>query len=230
MMFRGKVTDIFFDLDHTLWDFEKNSALTFELIFEKHGLPIDLEHFLEHYVPINLRFWKLYREDKINKPELRYQRLRQSFDLINVTIDDKTINQLSEDYITYLSSFKHTLPGATEILDYLKKTYRLHIITNGFTEIQEKKMMVSNIRQYFDVVVDSEMAGVKKPNPNIFHTALNLAGVRPEKALMIGDNLEADILGAQNVGLNTIHLTTGEKQNQKFSPSIVHLNEIKSLL
>ena len=128
------------------------------------------------------------------------------------------------------SSFKHTLPGATEILDYLKKTYRLHIITNGFTEIQEKKMMVSNIRQYFDVVVDSEMAGVKKPNPNIFHTALNLAGVRPEKALMIGDNLEADILGAQNVGLNTIHLTTGEKQNQKFSPSIVHLNEIKNLL
>jgi len=229
-MFRGKITDVFFDLDHTLWDFERNSALTFQLIFQKHNLQVDLEYFLTHYVPINFNFWKLYREEKVGKQELRYQRLKQSFDLIGMPVEDRLIDCLSEDYIQHLSSFKNVLPGTFEILDYLKNDYRLHIITNGFSETQEKKMRNSNIREYFEVVVNSEMAGVKKPDPKIFHLALERARVRPEKALMIGDSLEADILGAQKVGLSTIHLNSNGGGPHEFSETIHHLNEIKNFL
>jgi len=229
-MFRNKITDIFFDLDHTLWDFEKNSALTFQSIFQKEGLEIELPRFLEYYVPINLKFWKLYREEKIGKMELRYQRLKQSFDAMGLPINDTVIDTLSLNYIKYLSSFNHLMPGALEILDYLKQDYGLHIITNGFSEIQEKKMKNANIRKYFDVVVNSEMAGVKKPHPNIFHLALEMADVQPEVSLMIGDNLEADILGAQKVGLSTIHLNTKKEVRHKCSLTINHLNEIKNFL
>ena len=229
-MFKGKVTDIFFDLDHTLWDFERNSALTFQLIFERHSLNVDLKKFLEHYIPLNFSFWKLYREEKISKQELRYQRLKQSFDLLGLDVEDWVIDSLSEDYIRHLSSFKNVLPGTFEILDYLKDDYRLHIITNGFSEIQEKKMRNSNIRHYFEVIINSEMAGVKKPNPKIFRLALETAEVLPEKALMIGDNLEADILGAQQVGFSTIHLNSNGENHHEHSTIINHLNEIKNYL
>ena len=229
-MFEGKTTDVFFDLDHTLWDFERNSALTFQLIFQEHNLKIDLGHFLEHYVPINLRFWKLYREERVGKQELRYQRLKQTFDLVGLQVHDDTINSLSESYIEHLSSFKNVMPGTFEILDYLKDKYHLHIITNGFSETQEKKMKNANIRHYFEVVVNSEMAGVKKPDPKIFQLALERARVQPENAVMIGDSLEADILGAQQVGFSTIHLNSHQEAHHKFSEIIHDLNEIKNFL
>jgi len=229
-MLKDRITDVFFDLDHTLWDFEKNSALTFELIFQNHGLTLDLNQFLQHYVPINLKFWKLYREEKIVKEELRYQRLKQSFDAMGIAVKDKIINRLSEDYIQNLSSFKHILPGTFEILEYLKGNYGLHIITNGFSEAQEKKMKNAQIRGYFEIVVNSEMAGVKKPNPKIFQMALKMANVSPENAVMIGDNLEADILGAQNAGLSAIHLNSHGDDLHAHSAIINHLNEIKNFL
>lgn len=229
-MYKEKITDVFFDLDHTLWDFERNSALTFQFIFKNEGLAIDLERFLEYYVPINLKFWKLYREERVSKEELRYQRLRQSFDLMGFGITDQIIYALSESYIQHLSSFKHVIPGTFELLEYLKEKYRLHIITNGFSEAQEKKMDNANIRHYFEVVINSEMAGVKKPNPEIFLLALKEAGVAPQNALMIGDNLEADILGAQNVGLHAIHLSNPNEEFHQFSEIIHHLDEIKNFL
>jgi len=204
-MFEGIVTDVFFDLDHTLWDFERNSALTFEKIFLEHGLNISLPDFLEVYIPLNHSFWKLYREERISKEDLRYQRLKQSFDGINKYVDDHTINSLSEDYIANLSNFGNVFPYAIEILQYLKPKYRIHIITNGFHEVQGKKLRNSGIDKFFEHVVDSEMAGVKKPNPKIFNLALERARVNAEKSIMIGDNLEADILGAKAVGMNTIH-------------------------
>jgi len=229
-MFRSKITDVFFDLDHTLWDFDRNSALTFQLLFQKHQLAVNLEQFLEFYTPINLKYWKLYREEKVEKEALRYLRLRESFDLLQFKIDDNTIGLLSEEYIDNLSSFKHVLPGTFEILEYLKEHYRLHIITNGFAEGQEKKMRNSNIRHYFEVVVNSEMAGVKKPNPKIFQLALENAQVSAEQSMMIGDNFEADILGAQKVGFSTLHLLEKGAIPEKQSPYIRELKEIKNFL
>lgn len=229
-MFRSAITDVFFDLDHTLWDFERNSRLTFERIFEKHNVPLDLDRFLGVYVPINLRFWKLYREEKVSKEELRYQRLRQSFDSLNLKIKDKTIDVLSDDYIEHLSRFGHVLPGTFEILDYLRDKYRLHIITNGFEETQKKKMINAKIWDYFEVIVNSEMAGVKKPNPKIFQLALKRASVAAQNSLMIGDNLEADILGAQAVGFQTIHFNSNDEAPHQHCEIIHHLDEIKRYL
>ncbi|MGI9549590.1 MAG: YjjG family noncanonical pyrimidine nucleotidase [Aurantibacter sp.] len=229
-MFRKIVTDVFFDLDHTLWDFEKNSALTFEKIFLENDISIDLDDFLEIYIPQNLAFWKLYREERISKTDLRYQRLKTVFDLMGSKVSDEAINLISDEYIAHLSSFNHLFPGTLEILDYLKGRYRLHIITNGFQEIQEKKMRNSNIHSYFDKIINSEMAGVKKPNPIIFELALKTAEVVPEKSLMIGDNLEADIMGAQAVGFHTLHFNAHGEPRHALCPAIEHLHEIKTYL
>ncbi len=229
-MFRGVVTDVFFDLDHTLWDFEKNSALTFKRIFAKNGIDVSLESFLEMYVPLNLAYWKLYREEKVTKEELRYQRLKKAFDAIEFPTNKPLIDKLSEEYILHLSSFNHIFPDTKEVLEYLMPNYRLHIITNGFEEVQHKKLQNAGIMHHFDVIVNSEMAGVKKPNPKIFELALEKTGASAEKSLMVGDSLEADIFGAQAVGFHTLHFNPTQDLNHDFCKIITRLNEIKTVL
>ena len=218
------IKHVFFDLDHTLWDFDKNSALTFDKIFEVHEMNIDRDVFLSKYEPINLEYWKLYREEKIDKTNLRYKRLKDTFDAIEIEVSDDTINQLSEDYITYLTTFNHLFEGTFEILDHLKKQYQLHIITNGFDEAQQKKMDHSNISKYFETITNSEIAGVKKPNPIIFNYALDKAQAKPYESIMIGDNIEADVLGALDVGLDAILFNY---HNHIAEP---HIKQVKSLL
>ena len=195
---------IFFDLDHTLWDFDRNSALTFEKIFELNNLDIDLNAFLEVYVPINLQYWKLYREEKIDKKNLKFARLNDAFKVLEVEVSTRVIHKLSDNYITHLSTFNHLFPGTIELLEYLHPNYQLHIITNGFKEVQHGKLNQSNIDHYFQTVTNSEMVGVKKPNPRIFNHALQMAKATTEESLMIGDNLEADIMGALNFGMEAI--------------------------
>ncbi|MCM4151805.1 noncanonical pyrimidine nucleotidase, YjjG family [Arenibacter sp. N53] len=229
-MFKSLVTDIFFDLDHTLWDFEKNSALTFQKILLRNSVSVDLKDFLEVYIPINFEFWKYYREGKISKEELRFQRLKITFDTLGYTISKELIFILSDQYIENLSSFNHLLPNTTEVLDYLKPNYKLHIITNGFQEIQDKKLQSSKIHNYFDHIINSEMAGVKKPNPKIFELALSKAKVLPHKSLMIGDSLEADILGARAVGLHTLHFNANNEPEHEYCDMIHDLSEIKLYL
>jgi len=229
-MYSKIITDVFFDLDHTLWDFEKNSALTFEKILAANNVTIDLSDFLEVYVPANLIFWKLYREEKITKEELRYQRLRSVFDKIGHFVTDETIYKLSDDYIANLSSYNHLFPYTIEILEYLKPKYKLHIITNGFQEIQNKKLRNSNIDMYFNQIINSEIAGVKKPNPIIFELALNSASVTAEKSIMIGDSLEADIIGAKTMGFNAIHFNAHNDPKHEICPIIHDLREIKTFL
>lgn len=229
MRFTNK-TDIFFDLDHTLWDFEKNSALAFEAIFEKYAMPISMETFLEHYIPINFKYWKLYQEEKITQQELRYSRFREVFDLLQYPIDDAQINLLAQEYIWYLPKFNHLFDGAIEILDYLKPKYNLHIITNGFHEVQEGKLRNANIDHYFITITNSEKAGVKKPNPKIFEFALDLARTDKNKSVMIGDSMEADIEGALNVGLDAIFFSESDYGDALKVPQVRHLLELKKIL
>ncbi|QWX82954.1 noncanonical pyrimidine nucleotidase, YjjG family [Cellulophaga sp. HaHaR_3_176] len=229
-MYKEHITDIFFDLDHTLWDFEKNSELTFDKILKLNAIDISLSDFLRVYVPNNLLFWKMFREEKISKSELRYQRLKTTFDALNYQVQDDVINKLAEDYIDNLSSFNYLFPNAIDILDYLKPNYKLHIITNGFKEVQNKKIENSNIADYFVHVIDSEMAGVKKPNPVIFKLALDKAGVLPENALMIGDSFEADILGAKACGMSALHFNAHNEKRHDICNMIIDLNEIKEYL
>jgi putative hydrolase of the HAD superfamily len=221
------IKHVFFDLDHTLWDFDKNSGLTFKKIFELNNLNIELGTFLKVYEPINLKYWKLYREERVSKPDLRYGRLKEAFDTLGVSVKDDMINHLSEVYIDYLTTFNHLFEGAIEILEYLQYKYHLHIITNGFEEAQERKMQNSKIRSYFKTVTNSEMVGVKKPNPKIFNYALNSAEANPNESIMIGDSLEADIAGAQKVGMRTIHFDYKDVHN---GDGNVRVKQLKALI
>ena len=224
------VKHIFFDLDHTLWDFDRNSALTFDKIFKLNQLELDIESFLNVYEPINLNYWKLYREEKIDKQNLRYKRLKDSFDAVAYKVEDAVINRLSEDYIAHLSSFNHLFEGTFELLDYLKPNYQLHIITNGFQEAQYSKMSSSRILPYFKTITNSEMAGVKKPHPRIFEHALKSAQAISSESLMIGDNYEADILGAQNVGFQVILFDYHKVDTDLGVTKVDHLLELKQYL
>lgn len=219
-------TDLFFDLDHTLWDFEKNSALAFETIFDKYQFDICLSDFLLHYVPTNIKYWKLYREEKISQDELRYFRLKEVFDLMQQEVDDSIIHLLSKEYIAYLPKFNHLFDGTFEILDYLKENYNLHIITNGFESVQLGKIRNSNLESYFSTVTHSDLAGVKKPNPKIFEFALNYAQTSPEKSVMIGDSLEADIYGALSMGMDAIYFNEFQVPTES---SIHQINQLANL-
>jgi putative hydrolase of the HAD superfamily len=215
------IQHVFFDLDHTLWDFEKNSDLTFKKVFNNNHINTDLNSFLEVYKPINFAYWKLYREEKVSKAELRFGRLKKTFDTLNFNISDEKINLIADQYIVHLADFNHLFDGTFEILDYLKDKYKLHIITNGFEEIQSKKMINSKIAHYFDAVVTSESVGVKKPNPKVFIHALELANANKENSVMVGDSIEADINGALNIGMQAIHCN--------FDKSIVTHNQFVSV-
>ncbi|MCF7561167.1 YjjG family noncanonical pyrimidine nucleotidase [Sabulilitoribacter multivorans] len=224
------ITDVFFDLDHTLWDFDKNSALTFEKIFELNNLNINLDDFLSQYVPINLKYWRLYREEKIKKSALRFARLNDAFTAIGYTIDANLIDKLSEDYIEHLTKFNHLFENTFEILDYLSARYNLHIITNGFDEVQHKKMTSSNINCYFKTITNSEMVGVKKPNPIIFNFALQQANTNVKQSIMIGDSYEADILGAKNIGMDAVFFDINNKSVDANVKRIDNLIQLKNYL
>ena len=135
-----KIKNVFFDLDHTLWDFERNSALTFELLFNKYKLDIDINSFLKVYVPINLEYWRLYRNESISKEYLRFNRLNDAFKKLNIDVSSDLINKLSYDYIENLPKFNHLIDGAHELLLYLKKKYKLNLITNGFRNVHSNKL------------------------------------------------------------------------------------------
>jgi len=224
------IKHVFFDLDHTLWDFDKNSELTFHKIFNINNIDINLEEFLEVYIPLNLAYWKLYREEKIDKSSLRFRRLDDAFKLLKFDIKTAMIYKLSEDYIAHLTTFNHLFDGTHDILDYLRPKYKLHIITNGFKEVQHGKLNMANIDHYFSTVTNSEMVGVKKPNPKIFDHALKVARTNSKQSIMIGDNYEADILGAINFGLDAICFNYHKESLAADIIQISHLQELKNYL
>jgi len=221
---------LFFDLDHTLWDFDKNSAFAFDTIFKEQGFEISLPDFLNIYIPRNQHYWKLYQVNKISHEDLRYYRLKDVFDALQYEVSDKIIHQLSEDYIKYLPEYNHLFDGAIEILDYLKPNYKLHIITNGFASVQTKKLKNSNIDHYFETITNSEMAGVKKPHRNIFDFALSLANASKNDSLMIGDSYEADIVGAQDAGIEAVFFNEHNSDIENPVLQIKHLLELKNIL
>lgn len=226
----SNITDVFFDLDHTLWDFEKNSALAFETVFKMQDLAINMTEFLQFYVPINREYWERYRKDEISQNQLRFGRLKDTFDLMRFEIEDDLIVTLSEQYIHYLPKFNHLFDGTIEILDYLKAKYSLHIITNGFAEIQENKLNNSYITHYFKTITNSEMAGVKKPNSLIFDYALNLAKAKKENSIMIGDCIEADVQGALDAGLDAVFFNENNVSVPQTIKQVNHLLELKKYL
>jgi putative hydrolase of the HAD superfamily len=225
------INHILFDLDHTLWDFEANSDIAFATIFQEHSIAVDLDRFLDRYRGINQEYWKLYREERITKTALRYGRLKDTFDLLGYAISDAMIETLSHRYIDVLPHSNRLFDGALEILDHLKQAnYTLHVITNGFNEVQFRKIEMSGMAPYFNQVITSEAAGVKKPNPGIFEFALQCIGSSPGECLMIGDNWEADIMGALDYGIDAIHFNSNGETRDSRVKSVAHLLEIKNYL
>lgn len=220
------ITDIFFDLDHTLWDFDKNSELTFEKIFDIHKVELPLNEFLDVYLPINKKYWKLYREGKIKQENLRFKRLSEVFEVLKFDTSDQMINDLSQAYIDHLPSNNHLFPDTFEVLDYLKNKYRLHIITNGFFDVQHKKLGNSKLTPYFKTITTSEDAGVKKPDKIIFEYALDLAKTKTSTSIMIGDSLEADVEGAKSFGMEAVFF--GHDPAYK-GLQVQNLNELKTI-
>jgi len=220
------IQHIYFDLDHTLWDFDKNSALTFEVILKQEKIAVNVAEFLEVYVPINSNYWELYRDDKISKESLRTGRLKDSFDQLKMEIHPQVIDNLSVKYLEFLPTYNHLLEDTIEILEYLKPNYQLHIITNGFEEIQNDKLRNSKISNFFQTITTSEEAGVKKPHSKIFELALEKASAAASNSMMIGDNFEADILGAKNAGMKFIYFDYYQKRQALDCLQIQKLKEL----
>ena len=228
-MFKHK-KHLFFDLDHTLWDFDKNSGFAFDTIFKNQGFDISLQDFLNIYIPRNQHYWKLYQVNQISHQDLRYYRLKDVFDALQFEVSDEIIHQLSDDYIKYLPEYNHLFDGAIELLDYLKPNYQLHIITNGFSEVQDKKLNNSKIGHYFETITNSELAGQKKPNSIIFEYALGIAKASKEESIMIGDSFEADVLGALDFGIDAIFFNEHKTEINHDVYQVNHLLELKNIL
>jgi YjjG family noncanonical pyrimidine nucleotidase len=225
------IKHIFFDLDHTLWDFEKNSALAFEKIFQELNLNINSQQFMDIYNPINVAYWKLYEKNEIDQETLRVRRVKDAFEALNYSITLDEINIISNLFIDYLTSNNHLIEGTIETLEYLKDKYVLHIITNGFSFVQDVKLQKSNLDQYFVTITNSEAAGHKKPHENIFKHALTNANAAKYESIMIGDSIEADVLGAMNFGIKAVFFNPANEMvsNDKII-QIQSLTQLKNIL
>ncbi|MBR4147168.1 MAG: YjjG family noncanonical pyrimidine nucleotidase [Bacteroidales bacterium] len=229
-----KYRHIFFDLDRTLWDFDAAAEVAFERIYEKYDLKnlgISSAHeFHEVYHPLNEKLWELYRANQITKEDLnrtRFLKPLEHYDIHDVELAD----HLSEDYVYWSPRIVRLVPGTMELLDYLKPKYHLHLITNGFQEVQHIKLNGSGMEPYFETLTVSEEVGVKKPNPEIFLYALNKAGATPEESLMIGDEMEVDIDGARAAGMDQIFFNRkNEKAEGERTYEVQTLLEIKKII
>jgi putative hydrolase of the HAD superfamily len=229
-MIKPTITDVFFDLDHTLWDFDRNSALALDRVFQRFSVGVPLASFLKVYEPINFTYWREFREERVTKTQLRRGRLIDSFSELGVAFDMQTIDGMSEAYIEELPNNNYLFDGTFELLGYLKEKYTLHIITNGFSQVQFIKLKKSKLAPFFATVTSSEEVGVKKPNPLVFKTALAKAGVSAQSSIMIGDTFDADILGAEGVGMDTIFFNYRNEIPKNGYKVVDYLLEIKDLL
>ncbi|MFI5204098.1 MAG: YjjG family noncanonical pyrimidine nucleotidase [Flavobacteriales bacterium] len=232
-MVRLPLKGILFDLDHTLWDFAKNSreamrdVFTEEKISESHG--IDFDTFHSTYIRVNDYMWGQYRQQHITKEQLRVGRFEEALRQVNVN-NNMLAEKISTRYLQ-LSPYKtHLFPGTHEVLAYLKTKYTLALVTNGFNEVQYVKIKESGIHPYFHAVVTSEEAGVQKPHKDIFHRACSKIMLPPEDCIMIGDNWEADMEGAKNAGLQRIHFDPDKTARHTVENRIYDLRELQTLL
>jgi len=198
---------IFFDLDRTLWDFDASANEAFYNIYERFELKNkgvgSVSSFKDYYNHHNEILWSQYREGSLSKKVLRGLRFRLTLNEFGVD-DEELAQQIGIHYVKISPLLVHLFPNAFQILDYLHPKYQLHIITNGFSEVQFTKLKVSGLDKYFKEVITSEEAGVKKPDPQIFEFAFNKAETNANVSLMIGDDFNVDIIGAKTIGMDQV--------------------------
>ena len=232
---RMRYKHLFFDLDHTLWDFETNAKNTLQELFTNYRLnetlSCEFEPFFSSYSYHNKRLWDRYNHGFIRQEELKWKRMWHA--LLEFKLgDEKLAKELSAHFLELLPGKKQLFPHTIEILNYLTdKGYQLHLITNGFDKIQWGKLNTANIGHYFKAVITSETANSLKPKKEIFDFALLKAGAALNESIMLGDNLDADILGAMNAGMDTVFVNhIREETTLTPTHTIYHLRELEEIL
>lgn len=229
-----KYLHIFFDLDHTLWDFDANNLLTFDEILKSHklyGTAIpNLETFMAVYTLHNKALWDQYKQGLIQKGFLSYHRFELT--LHHFGIDDLNLaKSMAEAYIRISPTKTILRNGATEILGWLRAKYTLGLITNGFDEIQFVKIRNAGLEKFFSVIVTSEEAGFKKPDPGIFHYTMQKSGALPQSSLYVGDEPETDVVGARAANVDQVLVTFGKDYEESGATYTVReLLDLKEIL
>ncbi len=229
-----KYRHIFFDLDNTLWDFERNSTETLNELYKKHNLDSlgvsSPEFFIRTYQERNIMMWEQYRLGKIDKETLRNDRFSLTF--WDMGLDAKLAPPaLADDYLLLSPRKNYLFPHAHEVLTYLQQKYTLHIITNGFKEAQYIKLDSADLSKYFAEIIISENTGFKKPDINIFYHSAEKANASADECLMVGDGLEVDVLGAANAGWDAVFFNPNKMEhNESVTYEITSLDELKNFL
>jgi len=228
-----KYKHIFWDLDRTLWDFDKNSEEAIQDLYKKHDLPIKLgvefDVFFQEYLTINHDLWAAYRKGEVTKDELRLRRFHYSFEKFGYS-DSVFALSFNDDYVALCSSKSNLIPHSKEVLDYLKPNYEMHVITNGFVEAQQVKINNSGLDKYFTEVVVSDGLGYRKPDKRIFDYAFEKSGATAENSIMIGDDYGPDVLGAKAVGMDQVYFTKALQKGEDATFVIHSLLELKNIL
>ncbi len=228
-----KYSHIFFDLDHTLWDYESNARIVLRDTYDKFKIQEQTTHgperFIEVFFKVNDSLWHLYNQGHIDREQIRQRRFENVFSELKILGFDQG-EAMSEYFLFNCPRQTQVMDGALEVVSYLKAKYHMSIVTNGFDDVQSIKLNVSGLDSYFSHVFTSENTGFKKPNRGIFDCAMKELGVEPESILMIGDNHSSDILGARNAGITPLLFNPNGKVKSDCEIQINHLSELIELL
>ncbi len=230
-----KIQHIFFDLDNTLWDHRRNAYLTIQELFNKYSIQekfrIDFEEFHRIYHDINEKLWEQIRDGEINKEYLRKHRFYDTF--LHFGVDDEILSMEFENhFLDQILSFNYLVDGAEDLLKYLQdKNYKMHIISNGFQEVTERKCILSGIAPFFETITSADSIGVRKPDEKIFEYSVNLANTSKNNSILIGDDWIADVQGAQNFGMEVIFFNALQEDVTHNNLKVIHnLQEVKEYL
>jgi len=233
LFFQKKYRVIFFDLDHTLWDFDTNAYECIKELFEEYKLwqSTDFEQFYTTYEKHNKRLWAEYEAGNLRKDDLRSLRFYLTMKDFGVN-DHDLAERFGWAYTTRCPLKTNLFPHTKEVLEYLRRRYRMAIISNGFPEVQDVKLKTCGIVDYFDKVFTSEAVGYQKPRPEIFHAATTAFHAQKKHCLMIGDSWEHDILGARNYGIDQVYFNPKQQvvEGRKASYEIRALEELMGIL
>lgn len=229
-----KYRHLFFDLDHTLWDFEANAKQTMEEMFETldlagHGVQ-NFITFYDRYLYHNTRLWERYRKGYIRRDDLRWKRMWNT--LLDFKIgDEKLARTMDSFFLDKLPTRTILFPYAIEILEYLRnKGYALHLITNGFETTQHSKLKYSGLAGYFNQMITSEKSNSLKPQKAIFEYALQQTGADLQQSIMLGDDIDADIIGAQQAGMDQVFINhKGIQPPVQATYMVTHLKALETI-
>lgn len=228
------ITHIFFDLDHTLWDTDRNSAESLKELFSEMEIEQKgnccFDDFLSVYRNHNNRLWGLYAENKVGRDAVRSHRFLQTFRDFGID-DNECASQLAEAFISRTPYKKHLIEGAHQLLTYVRERYKLSVITNGFRETQHIKLKGTDLTGYFEHIIISEEVGYHKPDPYIFRHAMEVSGAKaPENCMMVGDTLPTDVLGALNAGWKAVHYSPSGEMHPPPVITVRRLDELTAML